>query len=269
MKHKVAVVIPIYRLMPNELELKSLNQCLNVLKSYPIIFFCANSFDSSNYENIVKSYSITFEKKCFDDKYFKDKKGYNSLCLNKYFYQSFDSFDFMLIYQLDAWVFRDELNYWCSLGYDYIGAPFPEDFDAKQNEVVFSVVGNGGFSLRKISTIVNILSGNKRLKNWQQLISPKSKRAKMNPLLYPYLFIRYLGYRNTINHLKKDIWEDHFFSEVYKLTSYINIAPPELALAFSFEYRPSAAFEINNQLLPFGCHAWHWIEYDEFWRKFI
>lgn len=29
-----------------------------------------------------------------------------------------------MIYQLDAWVFNDELSSWCSLGYDYIGAPF-------------------------------------------------------------------------------------------------------------------------------------------------
>jgi len=39
------------------------------------------------------------------------------------FYDAFKAFDYILIYQLDAFVFRDELEYFCSLGYDYIGAP--------------------------------------------------------------------------------------------------------------------------------------------------
>lgn len=30
----------------------------------------------------------------------------------------------MLVYQLDAYAFKDELFFWASLGYDYIGAPW-------------------------------------------------------------------------------------------------------------------------------------------------
>ena len=30
----------------------------------------------------------------------------------------------MLIYQLDAYVFKDELLNWANKGYDYIGAPW-------------------------------------------------------------------------------------------------------------------------------------------------
>ena len=35
----------------------------------------------------------------------------------------------MLIYQLDAFVFQDDLAYWCQQNYDYIGAPWLRDRD--------------------------------------------------------------------------------------------------------------------------------------------
>ncbi len=38
------------------------------------------------------------------------------------FYKQFLNYEYILIYQLDAFVFKDELNY-CSQGIDYVGAP--------------------------------------------------------------------------------------------------------------------------------------------------
>ena len=40
------------------------------------------------------------------------------------------------------------------------------------------------------------------------------------------------------------------------------------ALKFSMELLPHEAYEFNNRILPFGCHAW-W-KYDfSFWKPFI
>lgn len=201
MSREVAIIIPVYRKTPNNTEQKSLDQCFKILKSHPIIFFCAHTFDSSYYEEYTNSQNILFQKKTFHPKYFKDKKGYNSLCLSQHFYTEFLNFDYVLIYQLDAWVFKDELNFWCSLGYDYIGAPFPVDFNAKQEDVTFSVVGNGGFSLRKVTTIVNLLNDYKRIKNWNQLLAAYNERIKKNKLIYLYIIIRFAGFRNNIGYL--------------------------------------------------------------------
>lgn len=73
---------------------------------------------------IGKEYSKEISVKCFERHFFTSVEGYNKLCYNIDFYSAFRNYDYMLIYQLDAWVFRNELQMWCEKGYDYIGSPF-------------------------------------------------------------------------------------------------------------------------------------------------
>jgi hypothetical protein len=54
----------------------------------------------------------------------------------------------MLIYQLDSILYYDNLEYFMSLNYDFIGAP---------HNAPYRMCGNGGFSLRKIKQMINIL----------------------------------------------------------------------------------------------------------------
>ncbi|WP_245826399.1 DUF5672 family protein [Spirosoma rigui] len=269
MYNQVAIIIPVYRPEPDETEKMSLRQCLSVLGGYPIIFFCGHSFNCSAYERFASDHGVVYQKRTFPDGFFTSKETYNALCLQKAFYTAFADYEFILIYQLDAWVFRDELASWCAKAYDYIGAPYPTDFDAPLDEVVFSTVGNGGFSLRRTKPIINLLSTYRRMKNWSELLDAYAPRTRQNPLFYLYVLIRYAGYRNTISYLKKGKWEDNFFSEVGRLTSYLRIPKAEEALMFSFEYKPSAAFAQNKGQLPFGCHGWTWIEYETFWHHHI
>lgn len=60
----------------------------------------------------------------FPDTYFKGIAGYNRLMMSPEFYETFAQWEYILIYQTDAWVFSDRLSEWCSKGYDYIGAPW-------------------------------------------------------------------------------------------------------------------------------------------------
>lgn len=266
----VAIVIPIYKNVPDEREKKSLEQCINILGSHSIIFFCAKGFDCSYYHSICVGSGIQFEKRTFNAKYFRSKKDYNKLCLSKFFYTTFSDFRFILIYQLDAWVFSDQLEYWCNQNFDFIGAPFPTEMDAKNEDVRFSVVGNGGFSLRRIDSMINLLNHKYyRIKNWSQLVEAYQGKIAKNPLWWVYCIIRAMGYKNTINYLRKNNWEDHFFFEVSRLTSSIRVPDPYTALKFSFEYRPSVAFSQNGNKLPMGCHGWARIEYANFWIQHI
>lgn len=43
--------------------------------------------------------------------------------LSAEFYDRFAAYEYVLIYQLDAFVFADRLAEFCQMGYDYIGAP--------------------------------------------------------------------------------------------------------------------------------------------------
>ena len=60
----------------------------------------------------------------FDPGFFRSTDTYSRLLLSAGFYQAFASYEFILIHQLDVFVFRDELADWCARGYDYVGAPW-------------------------------------------------------------------------------------------------------------------------------------------------
>lgn len=94
----------------------------------------------------------------FDDKNFTDVNAYNKLMLKREFYNRFKIYRHILIYQLDAWVFKDELLKWCSYNYAYIGAPWFSDDKPLTGLPHFMGIGNGGFSLRDVKKHLRILS---------------------------------------------------------------------------------------------------------------
>ena len=116
----VKVVIPIYQASLSQQERKSLSQAYKILRMYPLVVIKPNHLDLS--ELVTEFPKLSFIS--FADSYFKGISGYNRLMLAKEFYESFLDCTYILIYQLDAYVFRDELREWCNKGYDYIGAPW-------------------------------------------------------------------------------------------------------------------------------------------------
>lgn len=123
-KNNCVVVIPVYR-VPTMMEQCSFKQCLQVLNKYDITIVTNSEVDITKFNDISQMCGKSFSTELFDKEYFEGIKGYNALCLSKAFYQRFaDKYVYMLIYQLDAWIFRDELQDWCDKGYDYVGSPF-------------------------------------------------------------------------------------------------------------------------------------------------
>jgi hypothetical protein len=253
---QVAVVIPFYRDTLTGHEDIALKQCALVLAKYPII---AIKPQSLTLPDNLKDYP--FEQVInFDDSYFASIQGYNKLMLDAHFYQAFLNYEYILIHQLDAFVFEDKLSYWCTQNLDYIGAPwlrkkdtgtlkstllkvqqyFSIRFDLKKqglpNKYQFeNQVGNGGFSLRKVKKFYNLC-------------------ISMKPRIDLYLS------RN-----EHQYHEDTFWSiEVNRKKHHINICDYQTALRFAFENSPDRALKLNNNELPFGCHAWD--KHPGFWR---
>lgn len=273
-KKQVAILIPIYKPILSDSEEKSLKQCIKVLGSYPIIFICGFTFDVSYYYSFVNSFGIEFKSCNFNDKYFCSLEGYNELCLSPHFYMSFSEFEYIHIYQLDAWVFRNELDYWCNKGYDYIGAPWYDDWGMSEdiNNINLLAVGNGGFSLRKVESFIKLLNRSrlKPLRSFRRLCNDNILRLKRNPLLFILYFIKALGYKNNLQFLlNQGRNEDGFLFACTKLGNLLKMPDVNEALAFAFELHPSISFKKNNEQLPFGCHAWLRYEYESFWKQYI
>lgn len=258
------IIIPIHKLKPDKWEYLSLKQCFKILRNHPICIVTHSDINIHHYLDIASQYGVKLIREDYNSVFFANIAGYNRLMLDSSFYKRFSIYEYMLIYQLDAWVFRDELDYWCNQGYDYIGAPWIKK-DKTINSFHFDGVGNGGFSLRRIQHFIDVLSYKGPVRDGNNLNLEPSIKNK----IYKFLYSR--GYQNTISYLKKDetLYEDIFLSIFLndtKLKAYI--PDPITASQFAFEKEPSYLYSIN-QKLPFGCHAWRKYEYDSFWQQFI
>ena len=257
------VIIPVYKPRLSQYEDTSFRRALTVLNEHPIKLVTHKSLDLETYSRISKEYNKEIGVEYFNKSYFKSLKGYNKLLMNKEFYTRFKDHDYMLIYQLDAYVFRDELLYWCNKGYDYIGPPWFQDFLSKEDGKELWEVGNGGFSLRNIGRFIEIIEKNDIRHNLR--------------FYYRYFSSFRLGWIkrimvSTINAYitQYKINEDYYFVYIgERLNPKLKTPDIETSIRFAFEKSPSYLYEINNQELPFGAHAFEKNQMEEFWSKHI
>lgn len=265
---KTIVVIPIYKKEMKPSEKASLIQCAKILKNYQFEIICPKGLDLSEQKEILNNYSIDFSIRFLDKKNFKDVFTYSHLLLDKNFYKLYLKYDYMLIYQLDAWVFKDELEFWVNQNYDYIGAPWFENTEDINSNIIYRS-GNGGFSLRKISAMINLLSTDYHvvLSLKEFFIKKKKDRFISNLLSSPIMFLKWIFQpdRFTTFWQNTDMFEDQaiVWHSEFALPSF-NVAFADVNYKFSFEVFPEKLYKMNNYELPFGCHAFERYNLDFF-----
>ena len=142
--NKCCIVIPSYKEKLEVNEEKSFKQCLNVFnEKRDIKLLIPNNISTEYYDEFRIGYMKV------SPQWMNSIKSYNKMCCNQEFYELFKDYDYILIYQTDCWVFEDKLDYFMKLDYDYYGAPWP---------IYNDQVGNGGFSLRKVSKMIELTS---------------------------------------------------------------------------------------------------------------
>jgi len=251
---QVKVLIPIYRAEMNDLERISFDNIYNTLRKYPISIIKPESLDLRFLKD--KYPLITFDS--FEDKYFDGIEGYNTLLLSGLFYKRFSDYKYILICQLDSYIFRDELTEFCNTDYDYIGAPwlkkpiyqncimtfFLDRKKKKYNKIdkpcrqnLYGKVGNGGFSLRKTESFYNAIIKHKERIDF------------------------YLSHPNVPLYNEDVFWAIEVPEFCYPKV--------EEAIKFSFDKYPKYCFRLNNYQLPFGCHGWYKRKWKSFWKEKI
>lgn len=266
----VTVVIPIYKDHLSSDDSLSLEQCCKILGRHPITLIAPIGLQIDTYKVYFDKYQISYSVLFFDAKYFDGLEGYNELLLSISFYKKFVTYEYILIYQLDAFVFKDELEYWCLKGYDYIGAPwFKRIWRFKYSKHIRGI-GNGGFSLRKVESCIRVLEYKGEFKPMMFLFSfHNSVLLKLKKLSlkrwYQIQFQNSVDFFVFINMRT----EDQFWC-LDTQDSYVNfeVAPVEEGIRFAFECHPSYLYQLNGKTLPFGCHAWKRYE-PEFWKTYI
>lgn len=217
------VAVPIYK----ETLLRSELCCFLRLRQLDIenvILVAPFRLDIGNYQRQWPEIEVAR----FDNSYFSDIESYNRLMLSSGFYRRFrDRADYILICQLDAFLMSNLIDVFAALPFDYFGAPWRggqlvSPYVRNPNMLKFVgkrvYVGNGGLSLRKISTTISLLE--------RRRSSTKFWRFNEDG------FFSYWGIR-----------DDRYKS-----------CPVEIASQFAIETDPEYWIGINDKL-PMGFHG--------------
>ena len=269
---KVAIVVPLSTrpaLLPEEeVSLRHLRHFLGAYDKY-LIAPAGASIQRDGFNTVH-----------FPRKFFGSLAAHARMGFWPPFYEAFQDYEYILIYHLDALVFSDELMQWCDAGWDYIGAPWLPCSDTPW--VKQPAVGNGGFALMKVESSLRALNNRYRddpLTYWADLLTSNGHRLTPVFRMLETLKRRFPDARvvqwplerweKSENPARYGLNNDFFwaFHAVRYLPSF-KVAPVDAALQFAFEGSPRMCFELNQQRLPFGCHAW--AKYDRaFWEQFL
>jgi hypothetical protein len=263
----VVVLIIAHKQFLSDAEKASLKQCYKVLGKHDIVLICPKGLDVAEYIAIYPQAKIDFIDPVWQSTY----AMFNRLKIEPFLYERYKQYEYILFYELDAWVFSDELAYWSKKNYDYVGAPWVRE-DAAHN-LKFIPGQNGGFSLRRVKSYLKVLHSFKIIDSpsvvWKH--HRKFHNGAQLFLRVPLILLRMLGWQNNFHsEMKKaDYNEDVFWSKrVPEIYPDFTVAPNEDAMKFAFEQRPSVLYRLNQEKLPFGCHAWPKYE-PEFWKQFM
>ena len=266
-KKLVAVAIPLsekdYLSADEKISIKHLDTYLNEYDRYLI--------EPRGMKFKLDGYGV----KEFDREFFGSLEAHRKMLFSEKFYNSFENYQFVLIYHTDALVFSDQLEYWCKKNYDYIAPPWVPHKDAPYagNPKFEGKVGNGGFSLRKVASFLQVINSKRYwLDPVENLISVyKEHRGLTKVKKIAKALLKFIPQFNSVKQEMQysRIKEDRFWADraAHYYPSF-NLAPLDVALGFGFECVPQYCYEINNFKLPFGCHAW--AKYDRaFWEKYL
>lgn len=237
MNNRIAVVVPIYREHLDPISKHSIKTLLNVLKKDRQVFFLYNNLmDIKEYVGLCDNRASFMLAE--DAKWFESTKTYSKLLKQYDFWKKFEDYDYVLIYQTDCLLLADNLDAWCESGYDYIGAPIL-GYGSKWKNI--PCVGNGGLSLRKVSTFLTV--------TYESFMNEFSKDIE----------------EICSNHPEYNDYEDLYFADLIP-SLYCGFKKPnyKVAALFAFDRNPDSAFMINKSI-PDGLHWYH--KYIEFYMK--
>ena len=240
----------------NAKEAAFVKQNATVLRQHPFVVVHPKSYSVAA---LLSTYPWMSEI-AVEDHWMKSVDSYNAMMLSPWFYELFKDYEYLLICQTDAYVFSDQLNDWCRRGYDYVGAPWIGNdnlyertlgniirpimgrlLPIKNNRIhsdhLIHHVGNGGFCLRRVEKMAQIMRDN------QTLISQcTGKHERMEDVLICMILA-------PKEHLRIPHWKE--------------------ALYFAFERSPKWCLEMTYGTLPFGCHDTNARYWDSFWKARI
>lgn len=250
---QLAVAVPVYRSTLDANEALSLESTFRALGAHHLVMVKPDGLDTAAIEARYPFRAV----ERFGPQYFGSTSAYNRLLLSTEFYERFLASAFLLVCQLDVFVFRDDLAAWLARGYDYVGAPWvsgsalglelhrlkflasrlvPGGRDRVHDYETRNRVGNGGFSLRRVET--------------HHRLSLELRDT----------IARYASRQGHHFH------EDVFWSvEPQRQGLPFRTPPVEEAMSFAWDVNPERLFALAGGRLPMAAHGWFKRRHLGFW----
>lgn len=257
-RERLTVAVPVYRSVLDEHERTSLASAFRVLGHHHLVMVKPEGLDTGPLERTFPFAGA----ETFAPEYFRSIQGYNRLLLSTPFYERFLPSEYLLVCQLDVFLFRDDLAAWVARGYDYVGAPWlsgsaaslalhwltwqvtrrlPGGADRIHPYETRNQVGNGGFSLRRVET--------------------------------HHRLSRVLAAR--VDHYLANAGTHHFHEDVFwslepgRQGQPHRTPPVEEALAFAFDVNPERLYARAGRRLPMAAHGWYKGRHLRFWQPHV
>lgn len=285
------IFVPLYKLQWTPVEIAALTRCISLLRQYHFILAHKASHD---YHEVLQWWTETlplldsWSLLPLDDIHLSSISHYNRLMLSVDFYARIASWDYVLVFQLDAWILSGNLSEWLSRGYTYVGAPWCPHLGGDPDCIAMGV-GNGGLSLRNIHEMIKIL-GSPRYKFSPVLAIGElvarsdlaSNYCRHHPLVRSVVFLNRLirllivllawplAHRNNLSYYARQGTNEDVIIGIYcpRVFKWMRIPSPGEAAHFSLETNAkevSSAFSVG---IPFGCHAWERLDRSFFVENF-
>jgi len=263
----ITVIIPIYRNSLSKIEQWAVERNLRILDpSRDICVVCPENLDLAPLNDLFGFSQGRCRVERFSPLFFEGRKGYNHLMLSREFYSRFSSSRYILICQTDVALFYDKLDYWCSLGYDYIGAPWLpaiEDVEGKNilRRTIYKLrrayakfiggfhpimlkykVGNGGLSLRCVESMLRVINNNEQ--KLQTIANNSDKTQNFEDVVWSFQV--------------KELFNES-----------LRIPDATTAAHFAIESHPEMALRLTHDELPMGTHAFYRHRNRSFWKKYL
>lgn len=273
------VVIPIYRHDLNNFERLSLLRTFSVLGGHPIVILAPRSKQAAIQQTLETLIPCdpNYQWHIVNDQWLASHQDYNQLMLKRDFYENYKAYSHLLICQLDAYIFEDQLLDWCNQPYDYIGGPLYLPNAPYCPEELFCV-GVGGFSLRRLQPIIRLLKENPIIFRTSDF---RDTFKRFNIKARTFLFSRFLLCRlvngcrleQSKNRLSQylGINEDAVFARYLpRYVTTFRIPDSMIGTSFCIDKHVKLSLADLGGHLPFAAHAW-WTNPENLaeWSDFI
>jgi hypothetical protein len=254
------IVIPVHKIIPTKEEVISLIQCQKILGHRNLLIIATLGLDLTIYKNILPN----AKELRVDPKWMASIEAYNRMMISPFIYKAIKDYSHVLIHEPDAIVLSDELDYWCSQDYDYIGAPWFQGHNSALPDASLIGVGNFGLSLLNISKALNIMTSKKRWYPYKSVFQDLlyGLKGDLNRLSNG---IKGIGIGGKLRGAGKLYLQhcDIFWCElVPAFEKDFKIASVNSAIFFSWEVLPQRCLQLTNGKFPFGIHAWAKYDFD-------